>query len=954
MNKQTYSLIWAILATYFLTPLNGQNPTASFATWKDNKKAAYSIIHDDYSNYVTGIYQHAFPIATQRGIKIAFGAITNEAFCGDLEWQHAREMMAQGHECVNHSHNHRCGGTAGQCSGLQTYGTADFATELDLSTQTIQSNTNLRPRFFIHPYDAPSDAILTHLRGLGYLGTRAGTQLAVNPNTFTDFMRLNYFVYDGSASALTSLTTAVDNAIAAGGYAIREFHGIEDGSWAQMTVPNYTNHLDYVKSKMDDGSLWSTTPTEAITYKMQRDAFQPLVSYTASTGIINVTFNSLSTIDPSVLRTPVTVNVNLNGLSGVYSVTQNNATVAATRVGNIISFNIYPHQGAVTLTCNDCSTPPQTPNNITSFVATPQTNAVSLAWSNPTSNFDKVMIVAQPLSSITSVPSGTSYTADADFSGSSTTFGNGKVVYRGTGSSVSVINLIANTRYYFKAFSRLGTSWSSGVEVNAVPLAPIPTQPSNILNFVAAAQTGAIGLAWSNPTSNFDEVMIVAKALSGFTTTPVGTTFSSNSDFLGTATAFEGGKVVYRGTGTSVNVTNLTAGTRYYFRAYSRLGTVWSSGVEINGTPNAIVPPACGPDGQLIHQFWSNINPLFTPSIGYLTIDSRYPNNPTTTNFLTEFRTSNLGDRYGNRVTGYIVPKVTGRYTFYITGDDNTEFYLSTNESALNKRRRCRINGFTGETQYNKYNNQKSSSITLEAGKYYYCELLHVEGTGTDHFGVHWQTPSNNTITLIDKAFFSSKICTTPAALATTAQYFAFEGQLEVDKAVLNWASKSANETDYYVLEKADEYTGEFRELNLINAVDKTKSLQAFSYTDQNLIDGDNLYRLKTVYQSNINQSNVNFQYSEVVKVRYERPEAYTVFPNPATENVAIDLSGANGKPVDIAILSLLGKVVKQERVSTPSVSYQIELDNIESGQYFIRIQPQGKRVVMKKLMIMK
>ena len=838
MNKQTYSLIWAILATCFLTPLSGQTPTASFATWKDNKKAAYTIIHDDYSNYVTGIYQYAYPIANQRGVKICFGAITNPDFCGDLEWQHAREMIANGHECVNHSHNHRCGGTAGQCSGLQTYGTADFATELDLSTQTIQNSTDVRPRFFIHPYDAPSDAILTHLKGLGYLGTRAGTQLVANSNTFTDFMRLNYYVYDGSTSALNSLNVAVDNAVSTGGYAIREFHGIEDGSWAQMTVTNYTNHLNYVKSKMDDGSLWSVTATEAITYKMQRDAFQPAVSYTASTGIINVAFNSLKTIDPSVLRTPVTVNVNLNGIAGIYSVTQNNSAVVATRVGNIISFNVYPHQGAVTLTCSDCSTPPSTPNNI--------------------------------------------------------------------------------------------------------------------LNFAAAPQTSAIGLTWSNPTSNFDEVMIVAKALSGFTTLPVGTTYSSNSDFLGTATAFEGGKVVYRGIGTSVNVTNLTAGTVYYFRAYSRLGTVWSSGVEVNGIPNAVTPPACGPDGQLIHQFWDNINALSTPSIGYLTIDSRYPNNPTTTNILTEFRTSNLGDKYGNRVTGYIVPKETGKYTFYITGDDNTEFYLSTNESASNKKRRCRISGLTGETEYNKYKSQKSSSITLEAGKYYYCELVHVEGTGADHFGVHWQTPSNSAITLIDKAYFSSKTCTASAALAATVNYFVFDARLDIDKAVLNWASKSVNETDYYVLEKADELTGEFKQLDIVNAVDKAKSLQAFSYIDQNLIDGDNFYRLKTVYQNAINSSGANFQYSEVVKVRYERPDAYAVFPNPATEDVSIDLSGANGKPVDITIISLLGKVVKQERISTPSVSYQVELDNIESGQYFIRIQPQGKRVVMKKLMIMK
>ena len=301
-------------------PLSSQTATASFATWKDNKKAAYTIIHDDYASYVPGIFRDADRIATPLGIHFSFGAITN--FCDATDWTNARTMISHGHECINHSHNHKCGGSADQCTGLTTYSSADFATELGLSSQTIETNTGVKPRFFIHPYDAPSEAIITYLNNLGYVGTRAGTQGIVNESNFTDFNHLNYFVYDGSAAALASLNTAVDAAIAVNGYAIREFHGIDDGSYAFMTAANYTSHLNYVKSKMDDGSLWSATSTEAITYKMQRDAFQPVVAYTAGSGIIDVTFTALKTIDPSVLKTPVTVNVNLNGIVGNYDVLQ--------------------------------------------------------------------------------------------------------------------------------------------------------------------------------------------------------------------------------------------------------------------------------------------------------------------------------------------------------------------------------------------------------------------------------------------------------------------------------------------------------------------------------------------------------------------------------------------------------------------------------------------------------
>ena len=953
MNKLNFTLTILFLGIYFCTPLSSQTPTASFATWKDNKKAAYSIIHDDYSDYVTGIFQYADPIATARGVKLCFGAITSA--CGPLEWANAKTMMSHGHECINHSHNHLCGGTAGQCLGFSTYEPGNFATELDFSTQLIEINTGVRPRFFIHPYDAPSDAIINYLKNnLGYLGSRAGTQLAVNANTFTDFMRLNFYVYDGTAQALTSLNTAVNTAISSGGYAVREFHGIDDGSWSAMTVANYTSHLNYVKTKMDDGSIWSATPTEVITYKMQRDAFQPVVAYTASTGIINVTFNALKTIDPSVLRTPVTVNVNLNGIAGTYNVLQNNSNVISTRISNIISFNVYPNQGAVSLKCTDCA-PPQ-PTNILNLVATPQTNAALLSWTNPSSSFDEVLIVAKPTTGFTTIPVGTTYASDANFTGAGTSFEGGKVVYRGLGTSVTVTDIPGGTTYYFRAYTRLGTVWSSGVEVNAIPNVVVIPQPLNIFNLTATPQANAAALNWSNPASNFDEVMIVTKPTTGFTTIPTGTTYTADANFTGTGTAFEGGKVIYRGVSTNVAVTNLVGGTTYYFRAYTRLGNIWSSGVEVNAIPNSIViPPVCEPDGKMVREYWNNITYLVNPSIAYLSIDSRYPNNPTSRDTLTEFRSSNKGDKYGERAMGYIVPKESGLFTFYVTGDDNVDFYLSTTDNASNKRRICRISGLTGETEFNKYSSQKSVAINLVAGQYYYFELQHVQGTSTNHFGAYWQTPSNSAITLIDKAFFSSKTCSATALQAATVQYFAFDGRLEGDKAVLNWVSKSVNETDYFVLEKADEKTSEFKQLDFINSFDKNQSLQAFSYADANLTDGDNFYRLKTVFQNGASvKGNRLEQYSEIVKVRFDRPNLYDVFPNPTIDYFSIDLSPANGKAVDIKIITLLGKVVKQERIETPSVFHRFELGDMPSGQYFIHIQPQSKRVIMKKLMIIK
>ena len=1062
MNKKFYALPIIAWAFCFLTPLSSQTPTASFATWKDNKKAAYTIIHDDYSDYVTGIYQYADPIATARGIKLCFGAITSA--CGPTEWTKARTMMSHGHECVNHSHNHLCGGSTSQCSGLATYGPANFATELDLSTQLIESNTGVRPRFFIHPYDASSGAILNYLTSIGYLGSRAGSQLISNPSSFTNFMNLNYYVYDGTATALASLNTAINSAITSGSYVIREFHGIADGSWSAMTVANYTSHLDYVKTKITDGSLWSATATEAITYKMQRDAFAPVVAYNSAANTVTVSFSALKTINPSVLTTPVTLNVNVTGFTpGILNASQNGSAVTYTTVGNILSFNVYPHLGSVvinvgtaaplpsnitnlgatpqtnavllgwtnptttfdevmvvakastgfttipsgtTYTANanftgagtafeggkvvyrgietgmtvtgltagttyffkvftrsgtawstgvqvsaiPTGTLPPAPVNVTNLAATAQTNAVLLGWTNPTTAFDEVMIVAKATTGFTTIPSGTTYTANANFTGAGTAFEGGKVVYRGTGTSMTVTGLTGGTTYFFRAFTRSGTAWSTGVQVSAIPITT-PT-PANVTSFIATAQTNAALVTWTNPTSTFDEILVVAKELTGFTTAPGGTTYNSDSNFSGTGTPFEGGKVVYRGIGTSVTVTNLVAGRIYFFKAFTRLGTVWSNGVQVSATPTGTTT-ACIANGKLIHKVWNTID-LNNYDISDLTTDARYPNSPSSVDTLTQFTTFSTVSFFGDRVLGYIAPQVTGSYTFWIAGADDVQLYLSTDESIANKRLICTIPDYSSIGEFTRYPTQKSAAINLVAGQFYYVELLHIQSEGEAHFDVQWQTPTNATRSPIPSANLSSRTCTatTPLLLAT-AQTAIFAGRLDGDKGVLNWATKSADENDYFILEKADEKTGDFKQLDVINAQGRDKSLQAFSYVDENLNDGDNFYRLNTIAQ-NSTQGIGSGQYSEVVNIKYERPDAYAIFPNPAEDYFSIDLSLANGKAVEISVISLLGKTIKTQKIQTPSVLHRFELGDLESGQYFIRVQPHGKRMVMKKLMIMK
>ena len=111
-----------------------------------------------------------------------------------------------------------------------------------------------------------------------------------------------------------------------------------------------------------------------------------------------------------------------------------------------------------------------------------------------------------------------------------------------------------------------------------------------ITNLQATTATNAVGLNWTNPAVAFDNVLVVAKAGSGFTDRPNQLVYTADANFTGNGADFFGGKVVYQGVATSLVVTNLTAGQKYFFRVYTRRGSAWTGGIETSATP--ATPPA--------------------------------------------------------------------------------------------------------------------------------------------------------------------------------------------------------------------------------------------------------------------------------------------------------------------------------------------------------------------------
>jgi hypothetical protein len=118
----------------------------------------------------------------------------------------------------------------------------------------------------------------------------------------------------------------------------------------------------------------------------------------------------------------------------------------------------------------------------------------------------------------------------------------------------------------------------------------------------------------------------------------------------------------------------------------------------------------------------------------------------------------NFADNYGTQFRGYVTAPVSGNYAFFISSDDNSSLYLSTDENPSNKKLIATETVYSNSRQWvssagasdltAKRSDQYAgtewpggNTITLTAGIRYYIEAVHAEGGGGDDIAVTWQLP---------------------------------------------------------------------------------------------------------------------------------------------------------------------------------------------------------------------
>ncbi|MEL6989659.1 MAG: T9SS type A sorting domain-containing protein, partial [Bacteroidota bacterium] len=130
----------------------------------------------------------------------------------------------------------------------------------------------------------------------------------------------------------------------------------------------------------------------------------------------------------------------------------------------------------------------------------------------------------------------------------------------------------------------------------------------------------------------------------------------------------------------------------------------------------------------------------------------------------------------------------------------------------------------------------------------------------------------------------------------------------------------------------------------------RDNKMRTYSQQDENPKKGNNFYRIKLVLD------NGKVHYSKIKSLNLDSdPNPIALYPNPAFEEIFLNMEGYQGKACHIMIHNNLGQLVMEQSIEqVQTTELKIPLNDFIAGSYAVRIQIQGQAGVTKSFVVIK
>jgi hypothetical protein len=623
----------------------------------------------------------------------------------------------------------------------------------------------------------------------------------------------------------------------------------------------------------------------------------------------------------------------------------------------------------------------------------------NVGWT-PGNGSRRIMIVRAG-QAVTAVPqNGIDYAENTNFGSGQAILPGQFVVYDNAFTSFFLTGLTPATQYFIAIFEYNGTGagieylTSSFLSGNAFT-ASAPTLQASNLSFTNITATS---VTVSCTAGNGSRRMIVAREAAPVNSNPIDLQpYSGNNAFGSGAQMGAGNYSVYSSSGTSVNVTNLKAGTQYFFSVYDYNGNsqpVYLTPGSVANVTTRTVPtiPSSNiivskTDGKELTINWTSGNGqrrIVVAKQGAA---------------LTALPVNGMdyipNDIFGNGATlaagEYVVYSGTGNAAIIKGLSAATEYYFrvfeydGTGSNTLYLTNLfANANAFTAETP-----TQQVTGIAATNGQGTSIGLTWLAGNGRARLVIARKdaavnvNPQDFTAYLANSDFGSGQdlgngnfvisntndlFVTIHSLQANTTYHFAifefngfnqplylrpgaifsvttlgavpvklldWKAVLASGKVNLNWKTQSENNASHFNIQRSTDGIN-FSTITTVQATGSSQVTVNYSAVDISPLIGNSFYRLEMIDKDG------KIEYSETIKISIQKAEDQArIINNPAGQKLEVNIAALANTIVEWRIINAAGQQLKTGK--TQSGRLEINIGNLALGMYWLQVKQSDK-----------